>query len=145
MLESSEVISAQCHASPRIDPRAESGPLRPDLHPLRDLLLKAGGDRLQLAWFVNAQVEPEFAGALLALGALFPRRSKLTRGQENACHENADAYVDAHPLARKVTGFALSDERCWRVHSRVQTPEGIVETTERRTLYFGMSMPREVA
>jgi len=101
-------------------------------------LLAAGGNRLQLPWFVNQQVGPEDVCALEFLGAFFPgERARLVGGQRNACHKNA-ALLDDGRTCRRFTGFALSDDGCWRLHSWVMTPDGIVETTERRTLYFGV-------
>lgn len=121
--------------------RNDGSTLRPELQRLRHLLLLAGGDRLQLDWFVNEEISSEEAALLFLFGSfLTSRGSKLVRGAPSECHENAARLAD-HLLNRRFTGFALSKDGCWRVHSWVMTPDGIVETTERRTLYFGIHYP----
>ena len=115
--------------------------LRRDLLPLKKLLLSAGGMRLQLPGFVNEEVTPLEAEILYGMGAFFPGEdARFVPGEPSACHENA-ARLDDGVTRRRFTGFALSEDGCWRVHSWLMTPDGVIETTGPRTLYFGIRWP----
>lgn len=118
-------------------------PLRSDLIPVRDLLFSAGGDRSQEAWFVNENVPPVMVKTLLTFGTFFPATTQFKCMAANVpCDENAKRLAGEHQHYRAFIGFALSDDGCWRLHSWVQTPSGLIETTGwRRTLYFGVPLP----
>lgn len=123
----------------------ENAVLRDDLAPLMTLLLAAGGTRLQQPWFVNSEVPSLLADALLDLGAFYPGGdAQLVLGERNQCHDNASSLDDGL-TRRRFTGFALSADDCWRVHSWVVSPTGIIETTEPRTIYYGIRWPAETA
>jgi hypothetical protein len=56
------------------------------------------------------------------------------------CHENALTLAVKH-LAEWWTGFALSDDGIWRMHSWGFHEGQVIETTEKRTLYYGVRVP----
>jgi hypothetical protein len=58
----------------------------------------------------------------------------------NQCHENA-LVLAINKTAEWWTGFALSDDRVWRMHSWGFGVGNVIETTERRELYFGVRVP----
>ncbi len=56
------------------------------------------------------------------------------------CHENVAAVWKARRfgIIAIATGYALSEDGVWRVHSWGTLPDGVVETTEARLKYFGI-------
>jgi hypothetical protein len=129
-------------------------PLRPDLERLvARLVAEGGGIQAQLGRFVNAEIDEEFCRLLQTFGAFFPgKSSKLKRGRPRDCHDNVrhlvfgTAEISCGEAARQqqdkstvgFTGLALSPDGVWRVHSWAQSPSGIIETTVKRTMYFGV-------
>jgi hypothetical protein len=80
---------------------------------------------------------------LRSLGGFFPGDRAKVQGSANASTRVPPQLARAgedRPTFLPYVGFALSDDGCWRVHSWVQTPGGIVETTVKRRLYFGIPM-----
>lgn len=112
--------------------------MRKDIRELQRLLLSVGGDRFQRESFLNEAITPQTCGVLLNAGAFFPGKARPQRGRSNGCHENSEQLARTNGLWREMFGLALSEDGCWRVHGWVQTPNGIIETTERRTQYFGI-------
>lgn len=70
----------------------------------------------------------------------------LVEGIPNRCHENASRiFMERYPsTTRIVTGYALSDDGIWRQHSWLRWgngwKRGVIETTEKRVLYFGVEL-----
>lgn len=61
----------------------------------------------------------------------------LNIGSPSQCHSNACDYSDMYAEAQIVTGYGLSEDGLWRQHSWVIHNDQIIETTEKRILYFG--------
>lgn len=107
---------------------------------LRSKLLSHAGEEVLL------RVTPEEIDRLLAHGEFHPAKgASLRRMQANACHFNAAKLFLTGRAAKVVSGFALS-EGLWRSHTWVlNSHDRIVETTERREVYFGTVLgPREI-
>lgn len=119
----------------------------PALGILRDRLLAIAGDRVAL------RHEPDLA-AILESGVSFDvgdldvaelnatARSanvELRPGPVSRCHSNASYLASVLNAGILVTGWALSDDACWRQHSWVTASDGrIIETTTPRVAYFGV-------
>lgn len=62
----------------------------------------------------------------------------FVQGAPSACHSNATSYYrqQRHPIA---TGWALSDDGCWRQHSWNihRTAGSVIESTSLRVAYYG--------
>jgi len=106
------------------------------LRPLHKQLLLLGGN-VVILW--NGHNSVKAARYLRAKGRVFHRRGlKLELGPRSACHENAMAWWRRNQDGAVMTGYALSTDGIWRPHSWGLTVRGtIVETTEKRTIYFG--------
>ncbi len=81
---------------------------------------------------------------LLERGRIFPGGgAQFRRGKPSTCHRNAARlFCSTEGAVRIASGYALSEDDVWRQHSwGVKAETGIViETTERRTRYFGFIM-----
>ena len=121
---------------------------REDIGRLKTHLLKFGGNRFQMDWFLNVELSENDVAMLLSCGTLHGGGSvRLAKMARNRCHANAADLVTQDPKLSFFTGFALSEDGIWRIHSWVTTPDGrILETTERRMKYFGYRVrdPREI-
>ena len=119
------------------DKRAEVFRREPGYRKLEKLLLGIGGDR------VAFRPEPHLVN-LLAHGRVFQTKSLvIEKGMPNGCHTNtAELWVRDYPDTSIVTGWALSDDGCWRQHSWGWRPEESVwvETTEPRKSGFGIEL-----
>jgi hypothetical protein len=91
------------------------------------------------------------AEAIACRGQLWPAtEAQLLPGRTSACHDNAcllwAARQDTLVLA---TGYCLDDDGLWRQHSWCVDVSGprpaIVETTQRRLLYFGFALDADEA
>lgn len=89
--------------------------------------------------------------AIAARGQLWPATdARVLPGATSRCHDNAcqlwAARQDALVLA---TGYCLDDDGLWRQHSWCVDVSGprpaIVETTQKRLLYFGFALDAEEA
>lgn len=74
---------------------------------------------------------------------------KLVKGQTCRCHANASRIWEKNKDIMTIcTGYALSDDGMWRQHSWVAQKQPcmhqIIETTERRVLYFGFALTPEL-
>lgn len=75
--------------------------------------------------------------------------AELVKGQACHCHANASRIWEKNKDTMTIcTGYALSDDGMWRQHSWVAQKQPcmhqIIETTERRVLYFGFAMTPEL-
>lgn len=139
-------FAAKCIPLPsdRVDWLEESYPtaqLPPELTPLRDGLLKMGGQ------FALLPMLEEDLDSLLGRGQLWGATGKMMRGAPSRCHSNSCFLFEAnqHLDMAVATGYALSDDGLWRQHSWCvqRNRKGhtlVVETTEPRLLYFGYVM-----
>ena len=109
----------------------------PSHRPLFDRLLSIGGGQ------VVATFEPDLT-LLLERGEFYDGAgADLVLGEPCRCHDNAvRMWLDDPDRYVIETGWALSPDGLWRQHSWVYdtSNERIVETTELRTLYFGVTL-----
>jgi hypothetical protein len=79
------------------------------------------------------------AGASFAYGG-------FVAGEPNACHANSAELFLSGAVAALASGFALSSDGLWRMHSwGVDSAGRAVETTVRREAYFGILFEGEAA
>lgn len=127
-------------------------------HDLKALLLRRGGQRVELDSDLCPRAIPEEgevlflddAALLLSGGRLVPAgtRVEFRAGRPCACHANAAAlfseHCDDNDLEERldlVTGYALGEDGVWWRHSWAQRRDGtVVETTEPRAAYFGVTL-----
>lgn len=77
---------------------------------------------------------------LAAHGAPHPAPARLEPGARRDCHANAARrWISGDETIW--TGYALSADGLWRQHSWTADTDGIVETTETRTGYWGAAVP----
>ena len=86
---------------------------------------------------------------ILTRGQLWRKRVRLIRGQPSRCHQNAaNLWEQNRERLILVTGYALTrDDGIWRQHSWLYDPvwDRVIETTTRRSLYFGFAMTTDEA
>lgn len=114
---------------------------QPALNNLYGRLLEVGGKA------VAARYE-EDAEKLLERGVeMSPKGLRMMVGDRSACHANAARLHETNPKQVKiVTGYALSSDQVWRQHTWGLWGKRVVETTEKRTAYFGFVLtPEETA
>lgn len=113
-----------------------------DFKKLEKKLLSIGGIRV-------AERLEEFLDEVLSRGEFFsPKKVKLCRMKPNGCHANAGVfwknYSDENGFdnIQIVSGWCLSKDGIWRQHSFLYQPIDniIIETTEKRTVYFGYTL-----
>ena len=111
----------------------------PELKPLQDKLLSLGGDWVAL--------EPECVlDALLNKGQLIKGRILFKRMASHNCHGNCAQLWEKNSKIYKIaTGWALSADGIWRQHTWLLKGKLIIETTEPRTLYYGIVLGDEEA
>ena len=111
----------------------------PELKPLQDKLLLLGGDWVAL--------EPECdAEAFLNKGRLFKGRITFKRMASHNYHGNcAQLWINKPDTYKIATGWALSNDGIWRQHSWLLKRNAIIETTEPRTMYYGIVLDFEAA
>ncbi len=116
---------------------------KPHLKPLLKKLLSLGGKAVVL-W--NGSNGINSVSHLLAEGRLFSNRGlKVVDGEPSQCHDNVMALWKTKPDDYfVVTGYGLSKDSIWRPHSWCfdRTTGKIIETTERRTKYFGVEFSK---
>ncbi len=112
---------------------------------LKEKLLKYGGEKFQVEWFIEDNICSETIENLLNFGILRSRKTqdfKLFEMSTSRCHENSIILSLNNKNLSLVTetGFALSDDKIWRVHSWVYDVKNnlIIETTEERVFYYGI-------
>ena len=111
----------------------------PELKPLQDRLLSLDGD------WVALEPEPDLEELL--------NKGQITKGKVICkpmapcqCHRNCAQYWDEHSKTCKIaTGWALSTDGIWRQHTWILKSKAIIETTELRTLYYGIILRDEEA
>lgn len=75
---------------------------------------------------------------------LFGDHAQHIKGERNRCHQNSARYWAANRNKGEyhiATGYALSDDGCWRQHTWVVAPKNgewqVLESTTDRVAYFG--------
>lgn len=110
---------------------------QPKLKLLRTLLLGIGGAELVAPIGFDPAIR-----LLVDCGFVMSGSVKRRIMKRSACHENiARLWTAKHRgLVGVGTGYGLSDDGLWRQHSWGIRSEGILETTEMRTTYFGIEL-----
>lgn len=111
------------------------------LEPIKQKLLRMGG------WAVCL---PDSLGDLdeyFNRGLKLGGKSTLKAGRPSNCHANSvELWIDSKEKIKICTGFALSEDGVWRVHTwgvqKASDKIKIFETTERRVLYYGYTLSR---
>lgn len=107
-----------------------------DYEALKQRLLDAAG-------FAVCLHQEEDLPFLLSRGEFYRGyNSRTMRGQNCRCHANSAALWDVNrSKLRIVTGYALSRDGMWRCHSWcIDKDDKVIETTEKRVLYYGYPM-----
>jgi hypothetical protein len=111
---------------------------QPEILELKKLLLALGGHE------VVAPVVPDSTiPFMIANGIVFPSRVVLRKMQDSDCHINAARLWSEkrYGIIAVGSGFALSEDGLWRPHSWGLDDRGyVIETTVKRTKYFGIVM-----
>jgi len=108
---------------------------------LRDALLSMGGEEVVLLPQRKASIEKILKRGFAQAG----KKVKIRRGERSRCHANAAALWKENPgEVRIVTGYALTkDDGLWRQHTWALKKGRIVETTVKRSVYFGCALSRK--
>jgi hypothetical protein len=116
---------------------------KPFLQPLVTRLLAIGG-KVTVVWNDDTTTTEGFVHCLLAVGRVTNGKgSRLRPMAASRCHSNAIRLARRYPKRyQREIGFALSKDGLWRSHSWLHDirQNRIVETTERRSAYFGITM-----
>lgn len=124
------------HHDPRTGRIRESIPRR--LHPLRKRLLDIGGERVVVTEDVDHDEILSRGIALNGGATAFPY------APPSSCHATAAVFWVHDPGRVKImTGYALSDDGCWRRHSWARSGELVLEPTVMREKYFGYELNRD--
>lgn len=124
------------------DPRGGKG-----LAKLREKLLSIGGEEVCL------QFEDDLKN-LMKRGRVFPSTgAKMSKGEPCHCHTNCCALWDANKNQTQiVVGWGLSADGIWRQHTFCWQPASghprrgrVIETTQKRVIYFGFKLSRREA
>lgn len=117
------------------------------MYQLRDKLLAVGGEE---ACLPLTDVDYD---AIMKNGSVMQYRVMTKKGERNKCHMNAAYFWYTNQNAIRIcTGYALSEDGVWRQHSWLlhlyigsggRTKAHIVETTEKRLVYFGILLSTE--
>ena len=115
---------------------------QPALRRLREKLLRLGG----VALVAPPARDPDL-DAVLAAGVAFEATNvKHVPGLDSQCHANVSRlWAEKSERLQIVTGYALSDDGLWRCHTWGLETDRVVETTEMRLLYFGVTLTTEGA
>lgn len=130
-------VTERCKAWCTADPEAEQ---------LRRTLLVLGGNEIVTPFLPELDTGPNpmvLPTDMLKHGAVVPKDVMIIiQGDRNACHANAaELWVTKEYGCSGIgTGWGLSNDGLWREHSWGMNRNGIIETTEPRTVYFGMTL-----
>jgi hypothetical protein len=108
---------------------------QPEFEHLKLLLLRFGGD-----FIVAPNKLDQDVPRLLESGFLMNGPITLKKMNSSMCHQNIAAIwkFQRPGIVSIATGYALSEDGLWRQHSWGVLQEGLLETTEGRTRYFGV-------
>ena len=115
---------------------------QPEFEHLKLLLLRFGGDFVVAPNKIDQDVPRLLQSGFLMNGPITLRKMKSSR-----CHQNVAAiWRFQRPRTVSIaTGYALSEDGLWRQHSWVVLQQGLLETTEERTRYFGILLSNSEA
>jgi len=107
---------------------------------LRRKLLSMGGEEVVLLPQRKASVEKILKRGFIQAG----KSVNLRRGERSQCHANAATLWKENPEeVQIVTGYALTkDDGLWRQHTWALEKGRIIETTVKRSIYFGCALSR---
>jgi hypothetical protein len=108
---------------------------QPEFEHLQLLLLRLGGI------FIVAPNKPDWdVPRLLKSGILMNGPVTLKKMQSSMCHQNIATVwrFQKPPIVSIATGYALTEDGLWRQHSWGVLQNGLLETTQERTRYFGI-------
>lgn len=110
---------------------------------LRDRLLGFGGDLGCMALY-----DTDYDAIMQRGQFWYGDHAQRRHGAPSQCHSNSAWLWRKHSDQYRIaTGYALSEDGCWRQHSWVieplKTKDRIIETTEPRIAYFGFVMTPE--
>lgn len=116
--------------------------LQPEIKSLRLLLLGLGGVELVAPNGFDSDI-----GNLIASGSAMAGSVKCEIMERSACHKNVARLwqLKKTGLIGIGTGYALSDDDLWRQHSWGIQKGGILETTQKRAKYFGITLQGRIA
>ena len=108
---------------------------QPEILILRDILLSIGGTHL----VAPSRPEPDLED-ILNRGIVMKEPVHFEEMARSGCHQNVSELwrEKRGNLVALATGYALSDDGLWRQHSWGMQKDAIFETTEPRTVYFGL-------
>jgi len=113
---------------------------RNDLTALKKHLLAKGGSRFQRNSHLAAECDANATAYLIKCGQFFHGKGALLKRMNiSDCHQNS-ARLALKAGIEWWTGLALSKDGIWRIHSWCVKGAKIIETTEPRTLYFGVPL-----
>ena len=98
---------------------------------LETKLLAVGGERIAY------NIEPSTKD-IVERGIEFSGKSRMMRGEPSRCHGNASHLWLKNKDFKIVEGWALSEDSCWRQHTWGILNDKTIETTVKRTKYFGV-------
>ena len=114
-------------------------PVPAHLQPLHDRLLSLGGDRVVL--FLDGYEEVIRDCGIAVPGGV----PAIKGGLDSSCHQTSAILQLLAPGRRHiVTGYALSEDGCWRRHSWAMQDGKVMEPTVERLQYFGVTLEDEV-
>jgi hypothetical protein len=115
---------------------------QPELKRLRSLLLRIGGVCLVAPPKPDSDVAALLESGFLTAGPIVLKIMKCS-----SCHQNVAALWKTRKagLVAIATGYALSEDGLWRQHSWGVRRDGILETTEPRSKYFGLVLQGDKA
>jgi hypothetical protein len=115
---------------------------QPEIIALREKLLEIGG--VEIVALPDEDIPSLVRKGEMMDGPVTRRPMRVSR-----CHHNvADLWRGKRKRSRIIaiaTGYALSDDGLWRQHSWALTNSGIIETTEPRVRYFGVTLSGQAA
>lgn len=108
------------------------------LEKLKQKLLKIAGWAVIIPETNQPDIEEYFTRGKKSSG-----KSVLRMGLPCQCHYNSSLlWLKSKEKIKICTGFALSNDGVWRVHSWGLEKNKIIETTEKRLLYYGYILSR---
>ena len=114
---------------------------RPGLTQLKQMLLKRGGELFQRNDILAAELTPLLVARLIHKGRFFPpEAASFLPMLPHHCHENV-LVLAINGKAAWWTGLALSDDGFWRPHSWGFDGAAVIETTDKKELYYGVRVP----
>ena len=108
-----------------------------DLEKLKQKLLRIAG------WAVVLPEKEHDINEYFSRGKKLNGKSTLRLGKPCQCHHNSSLlWLKSKEKIKICTGYALSKDGVWRVHTWGIENNKIIETTEKRILYYGYVLSR---